>query len=347
MERLRPLTSLRFFFALAVFGLHCDFLGRSGDHLTEEFFHYWLIEGHLGVTFFFILSGFILSHAYGGARLKSKAAFYWGRIGRIYPLHLLVFLGALPLYRNQLWATGGGLKAILHTTLTQSYWLDRSLYKGFNTPAWSLCDELFFYLLFPFLLVFVNWAFRRFDTRAFCLAAVLLVVPLGMALTPPSLDHALWYIHPVPRLGDFFLGMLLYRAFLFWRGRRCKGSTLWEAVAVCVLLLWIYHAPLVPQVHRFSVYYWPPMVVIIGLFALGGGRLSRWLSHPWWVHLGEISFAFYLLHRPIMGYYEVFQAKVWSFDNPYLDVLVLLCATLVASHLVYRYFERPVYRWFR
>ncbi|MEL7162635.1 MAG: acyltransferase [Bacteroidota bacterium] len=350
MERLQPLTSLRFFFALAVFGHHCFFI-TEGDYGPGPWLYAnFLAEGYLGVTFFFILSGFILTHAYAdrlGAGRISRGRFYLGRWGRIYPLHLLALLVVLPLSLGQLTAEGGWLRAAAHLTLTQTYWLDPDIYRGFNMPAWSISVELVFYALFPFLLTALDAAFRRFGNGAFAVAAVVMLVPVVMAFTPESLHHALFYVHPVPRLAEFLLGMLLYRLFVLWRGRGCRGRTLWEAGAVGCLLLWVVGYPLVPDVYRYSVYYWPPMLVVIGVFALRGGKLSHWLSHPRWVYLGEISFAFYLLHRPIMGYYEAFKTKVWAFDNYYVDVLALLCATLVASHLCYRYFERPVYRWIR
>lgn len=86
---INTLTSLRFFFALMVFGAHC-YVVDSGfsTHVFKE--------GFVGVSFFFILSGFIIAYNYQKRmeeRKVSKRQFWVARIARIYPLHVLTLLG--------------------------------------------------------------------------------------------------------------------------------------------------------------------------------------------------------------------------------------------------------------
>ncbi|MRY29317.1 acyltransferase family protein, partial [Parabacteroides goldsteinii] len=80
-----PLTSLRFLFALMVFGAHIYTIDPYFDHLFYK-------EGFVGVNFFFILSGFIIAYTYRDRLLEQKSTlreFWVARIARIYPLHLL------------------------------------------------------------------------------------------------------------------------------------------------------------------------------------------------------------------------------------------------------------------
>src|SRR5260221_9245150 len=81
-ERFVQLDALRFFFAVIVVLVH-----TIGFRLT-------LIHGGYAVDFFFILSGFVLSHALI-CRPVSAAAFAWARLARLYPLHLVTLLWLL------------------------------------------------------------------------------------------------------------------------------------------------------------------------------------------------------------------------------------------------------------
>src|SRR3954470_504363 len=130
---LPSLTSLRFFAALLV----------VLSHLPGSTFS----EGYTGVTFFFILSGFILSHSYED-RLRtgatSRREFWIARIARVYPLHLLTLLAAVPLAVSESsGAMGFAGRLLAQLTLTQAAVPVGSIYFSFNHPAWSLSVEAF------------------------------------------------------------------------------------------------------------------------------------------------------------------------------------------------------------
>ena len=81
---INTLTSLRLFFALMVFGAHCYVVDST---FSTQFYK----EGFVGVSFFFILSGFIIAYNYQQKlveRKVSKRQFWVARIARIYPLHI-------------------------------------------------------------------------------------------------------------------------------------------------------------------------------------------------------------------------------------------------------------------
>ena len=81
---INTLTSLRFIFALMVFGAHCYTIDKFFD---THFFK----EGFVGVSFFFVLSGFIIAYNYQkkfSENKIAKRAFWVARIARIYPRRL-------------------------------------------------------------------------------------------------------------------------------------------------------------------------------------------------------------------------------------------------------------------
>jgi len=149
--RLDQLTSLRFFAALAVVASHLWPLAEEPNALqplARTLFH----EGYAGVSFFFMLSGYILAHTYQ-AKLASGAIsrrkYLALRLARIVPLHWLV---GVPL---GLWALAqGGLamlpKVALNLALLQAWVPNPDWYFTVNEPSWSLSDEAFFYTCFPF-----------------------------------------------------------------------------------------------------------------------------------------------------------------------------------------------------
>lgn len=154
---IRPLTSLRFLFAFMVFCCHCPFYTTPN---TPGFWLQWHVmnEGYIGVSFFFILSGFILSLNYAKpfeARTITAREFWQLRFARIYPLYLLMLLVEIPFTMHEFHRSAGIWWAKLFTCgfMMQSWVPDMSWIAAFNTPSWSISAEAFFYAMFPLLVI--------------------------------------------------------------------------------------------------------------------------------------------------------------------------------------------------
>jgi peptidoglycan/LPS O-acetylase OafA/YrhL len=360
---LPSLTGLRFVAALLVFGFHItlsnspvppnspvDPFADRGLGLTLE----WLFSkaGYVGVSFFFVLSGFVLTWSWmPGERMR---AFWRRRVLKIFPNHLVMFGFAMALFAGATTPVHAWLPNLF---LLHSFSPATDTYVGVNPPAWTLCSELLFYLLFPLIVTPV----MRIPVRRLWL--VLAAMVLGMVLvqvvnqfvvpdSPPSpiapvSTFQFWfgYIFPPSRLFEFVAGMLLARIVVAGRWPRIG---LLGSGALAVLG---YVAALnVPFMYGFNVATIVGVCAVIGAFAsadLRGrrtgfdGPVARWL--------GEISFGFYICQGVV-----VFYGRTLFGDDPFatpaalLVVLALFVATLLGGWLLYAGVERPVMRrWAR
>src|SRR5580693_9914155 len=159
--RLPALTSLRFFaaFHVVIFHLLATQVVRGPD-----WFQKLSSVGYVGVSFFFVLSGFILVYTYAGRNLSLKD-FWRARFARIYPAYAFSLLFTAPFFFFAVlkldipffaWPKVHlKLASGLVITLLQAWVPPAAL--TWNSVAWSLSVEAFFYLLFPFLiLIFIR-----------------------------------------------------------------------------------------------------------------------------------------------------------------------------------------------
>ena len=156
---IRSFTGWRYIFAVAIFMHHYQIDGKSVLQAG----------GAIGVTFFFILSGFLLAYGYKKrlmTREISTSDFYKARAVKLYPLHILCFAAVFLLgIRN--FVTADLPKAVLNLFLLQSWVPSPDYYMSYNAVSWFLSDERFFYLMFPFVLpVLLNGSGKKIAVGA-------------------------------------------------------------------------------------------------------------------------------------------------------------------------------------
>jgi peptidoglycan/LPS O-acetylase OafA/YrhL len=349
MRYISPLTGLRFLAAALVFLHHLKFFFKTDTHLGGWLTKYVFHEGFIGVGFFFMLSGFILAHRYDGADFSHKGPglrnYFAARIARIYPLHLLTLLAmlligvllAVPVY-DRFW-----ISLLTNLSLTHSFVPDYQVYFSFNSAAWSLSDELFFYALFPFVVALK----RNWFNCLLILCAVAVVVPALFW----HLRYAAWvfYAFPPARFVDFMIGIALYRMLKsglsttkhsFARGFAAEAV----AVAMFSLALWFY--PQVPAQLRYGCYYWLPIALLIRSQVLGGGPIARLMSTRPFVYLGSISFAFYMVHVIVLTLFKETLATRLHLSWFHTSLLAFAITTAIAV-VVYHVIEVPLNRVLR
>jgi peptidoglycan/LPS O-acetylase OafA/YrhL len=334
-HEVKPLTALRFVAAMLVFVYHAPlwqpFAAAHG-------------VGQAGVGFFFLLSGFILTYTYSG-RLRSRASvarFYVARFARVYPAYLVSIVLALPVvaaYGTLAWNKSSPVvrgEALVAQVLAVQAWFPREeIYLGINSPAWSISVEAFFYALFPMLLRTISRSFATATSRTvFLMAAATWACAAAVFAIPHHVYVWTTYILPPVRLVDFVVGMLLGLAFL--RGYRLPGAaTAWEAAAVCAVAAAIVAIPFVPGGWQYSLWMLPFWAALIAVFARRRGAVSRLLSRPLFVRLGEISYAFYLVHLTVLIAVEHVVPGAFV-------TAVGLAGSLAAAWLLHRCVERPL-----
>jgi peptidoglycan/LPS O-acetylase OafA/YrhL len=308
---LKPLTALRFAAAMLVVLAHWDL---SAHHVPARF-------GAAGVAFFFVLSGFILTHVYAGrfARFPSARAarsFWLARFARIYPLHLLtlVFVAVLGPAKIEadLYAFALGAQLLL----VQAWIPVAAVPYAFNGPAWTLSDEAFFYALFPFALRLLLRTRPSVPKLLVTMAAVWLTAG-AFDLSTDALQPAMqWliYVFPVPRLAEFSCGMML--GLVFARSKvtlTARTATIVESAALAFVAFAVGVSDWLPPAYGFAACALPAWCLLIFVFAQQRGAVSRLLSAPPLVLLGEASFSLYLVHHIVMDKLNGVPALALSF----------------------------------
>jgi peptidoglycan/LPS O-acetylase OafA/YrhL len=344
---LKPLTSLRFFFALMVFLHHLEFLkDRDNDTLN------WLInnifkEGYIGVSFFFILSGFILSFNYK-TKLSEQSIpiknFLIARIARIYPIHIITLLVAFPFTFSTLlkdWSKWF-FQLFLNLTLTQSFIPNKEYYGSFNWTAWSISTELFFYLAFPLVILFLSKKEVTIQKLSLVLAVItaILLALMTFNTLPNFKDY--FYINPFIRLIDFVFGIFLYEIYIKSHPKFVKlnNATIWEVGSLILLGLFFLSHNNISQIYRYSIFYWPPILFLIFIFSFQKGLISKIISGNIFILLGEISFSFYLIHQLVIRYSRKFNL-VERIDNDFAYIVILFLICLGLSYLSFQFIEKP------
>ncbi|WP_460917005.1 acyltransferase family protein [Plantactinospora veratri] len=331
---------MRWVAAMLVFGFHIGTMQIVAEPDYRQIVDWVFTLGLSGVQFFFILSGFVL--VWSARPGDTKRAFWRRRAAKIYPNHLVTWavVVALGFY----WADAVNVKAALANLFLVQAWIPVDGYfYSVNNVSWSLACEMFFYFSLPFVLPLI----RRM--RAWQLYAVLVAMPLLILLMWPGQqllpETARWWftqIFPVVRSFEFWMGVAAAELMLRgkWRGPGLLVSTgLFVAIWVASME-WI-RAELWTTVLAFGYV----LVIASAARADTTGRWSPWRSRPL-VWLGEVSFAFYLVHVFLIKAVFRFAGHSGGFpgwQGPAV-ALALLVVSLVAAWSLFRFVETPMMR---
>lgn len=352
---LPTLTGMRFLAALLVFFSHVSAAWMFTDaQFNEGFDKYAGTLGAIGVSFFFTLSGFVLTWS---ARDGDRPLLFWRRrLAKIYPTHVLTWTAGLvlTLLAGQAVTTGEVLPGLF---LVNAWVPEYLVIRGTNGAAWSLGVELVFYLCFPLLLALVK-RIRAEHLWKWAGAVVLgaLLVPLvAETLLPqetmPGLKYGWWqywfvYFVPVNRMYEFVLGILLARIVM--SGRWIPVN---RAVAALTLIPGYLLTVFVPTSYGLVL----PLLVPLGLIVASGAQAdidgrTGLLGGRAMVWLGEVSFAFYMLHMVVAGPgpAKFGSGHQWGVVEAVSRIGGWFLLTLVLAWVLYRTVELPVMRrWSR
>ncbi len=369
-EYIYPLTSLRFFAAALVFILHAD------NHGLVSLAPFSFFDLSKAVSFFFLLSGFVLTYAYGNCRIYLPK-FYISRFLRIWPITCLSLLLTLILLPDYIYLPGPvsqfshGAVLLTNILCIQSLIPIPSFYFAFNAVAWSVSVELIFYALFPYLTVLSFRALTKilFLNITFVVIFLFLSVPLPFYPTSPHLYdqimlHGLFYINPGARLPEFILGILTCKLFqsnlmpfvrerinsIFLHSRilvilgKSLGSLLCFLLVLIALSAYLPigipydSAKLILSQFKSGIFFSLFILVLL----TWPSYLSSFLSSRLFLVLGETSFSFYLFHQLFLikssqlGGIVLFGIQILP-----PNIVVVFLWSLSVSFITYYCFEKP------
>ncbi|HEX4113810.1 MAG TPA: acyltransferase [Stellaceae bacterium] len=256
---------------------------RGVAAMTVLLFHAGLpIKGYLCVDLFFILSGFVLMHAYGQMAVSGRAYFSFlkARLARIYPVHLLVLVMLLPM----LGTPGFGAIGLIHSLLlTQSPWYTNC----WNFASWSISAEWHAYLAFPFLAVAIRARSKP--------ALVLILIGCGVVVSAAMLVKGTANVTYTPAVflrlfAEFVAGMVLYRL----RGELAGSARnfAWFGVAAAIVAAQIFALP-----DAVTICLLPGLLIYA---TKEDGAFYRILNLAPLRYLGEISYSLYMVHMVVV-----------------------------------------------
>lgn len=292
--------------------------------------------GQLGVMLFFVLSGFLMSHLYGGrpAGIAEQWRFIVYRFGRIYPLFAVIVLACFAIHRF-----GAPVWAYRITTL-RDVCVHLLFIRGYNI-FWTLGPEVIFYLLFLIL-----WRAHRSSGVAF---AVVAVAAVGVAWMPVSVTSFSSVARLHNTLPYFLVGSIIglrSDQLIDFSGQRCNWTLVafWVSLSVFALSF--------PEVIRLFADVpkqltgapWPdPWSFPFYLLATGCLFVTSILASPWVLtnpvagFLGKISFSFYLLHYAVLQ-----NVANWMPGHPARSIVFGLIVTILLSSFTYVIVETPM-----
>jgi peptidoglycan/LPS O-acetylase OafA/YrhL len=362
-QHLRPLTSLRFIAAAMVVLLHSRVMFPVSDRWGES------LSLSEGVTFFFILSGFILTYAYPRLDEAGTRRFLVARLARLWPIHAATLVLMLIPLAAGMWGRPPDhvVPAALAALAMVHGWVPYpDSYFAFNSPSWSISTEVAFYLLFPLLIH--NW--RRtwhvklmiglvFTVALTRLSTDVLALPTAAPDQPGADLPGLLSISPLATVYQFMLGMT---AAMIWQPIMRKArlgvamATLLELGAIGAVVWCLTTIPSLPMLLvplgawlGWAWLAWVPPVplsvlafaTLIVVGALGQGLVSRLLACGPFVLLGEISYSVYLIHLPVIFAYNIVGRPLFGRLPDPVEYAIFWLAVLGSAWLLWWSVERP------
>ncbi len=353
--QLDQITFTRFIAALTVVFFH---YGQSVFPANVPFLFENVTAGPIAVGYFYVLSGFIMAIAYykpdkSNQKAISKKKYWLARFARIYPVYLLALLlivGAKYKDLAQNWET-----LPLHLLLLQSWIPGYPI--TLNTPGWSLSVEAFFYLCFPFLLIWVYKAGTKplaiFTVILWIATQIILLTQLNSDSYAPKTDlHDLIYYYPLMHLNSFVAGLLV-GIYLKRSTNKVQASnnTFWLVFSFALIFILIWSRPHLESLFGFKIAFTngllaPAFLWFIVLLARHKGMITNVFSYGWLVLLGEASYSLYILQKPVHGIYDKLVVPRVSLPEV-AHFYIFLVMLIIISILSFKYFETPLRKYLR
>lgn len=359
MLEILPLTSLRFIAALYVFIFHIHI---RWPLTSNKFLDRFLLEGAVGMSVFFILSGFILYYRYHKVEFTPAAAknYITHRFSRIYPIYLLSAISTLPwlgIYLDDasISATLIYIGRLLFIVFTNMFllqaWIPQLFDYWNNGGSWSISVETFFYTLFPFVKNLINkFSIKTILLIGFITYIFTILFGLSHILFPRDYAVRVVYSIPIFRLPEFIIGIVAAVVSIKYHNNKINYDMVFcfSAFTLIIYLSLCGKANSGYTSHNFIII---PLITSIIYSAANChfGIVYNLLSFKPLVILGHASYSFYSLQALLILYIApkyktaIGHLPFWNKNSVFL--LIVFCCLSLMSLLSYYLIEEPARRF--
>jgi peptidoglycan/LPS O-acetylase OafA/YrhL len=310
--------------------------------------------GYLGVDIFFVISGYVISRLLlvntGLLQKDFFKQFFARRVARILPAlvicvsiaMVLVAMFVQPLSINYWTNAITGISSSIGLSnmflvVEQSNYFGSLADFNFFTHTWSLCVEIQFYLLFPFIFLVRSdvGADARLRRRLFVVAGLSLVSFIGFVLAHEVNPTATYYVMPT-RFWEFGAGSIACMLVLLFTNRIKQLSTA-SATGVLGILVAAMFVPVehnvIATIIAVCATFFCVMTPLprIGLAKLLTGRIPLWI--------GERSYSIYLWH------WVVLTTARWTIGVTIISAPLIVVATFCCAVMSFNWVEQPFRQW--
>ncbi|MEH1778654.1 MAG: acyltransferase [Nostoc sp.] len=364
-KHIKTLTSLRGIAALVVVVHHFSYYALPKTGSTISAYSDFFKNGYLWVDFFFILSGFIMTHVYIEdfylkVSLDKYRSYLFSRFARIYPLHIFIlslFVG-LEIVKTLLLNTSAFTGKFNLTALFANIFLLQAFdlscppllwcYTYWNEPAWSVSVEFVIYCAFPFLLLFLLRNSPKNDLMIY--SCTLLSILLLITFTRGNLDSIVG-IPSIARCGlECILGITTYKVYHRGNYKKYFNLNLLAIIAITwIFLIMHYYWHYFRNLHDWLIL--PAFsLLILGVSVNNNSVISKVLNSRSMLYLGTISYSIYMVHWFLQellkllwleNFHDVF-GKGFTAHQSLTSLGVFLMIVLLAASFTYRFVEVPM-----
>ncbi|BBW23106.1 acyltransferase [Enterobacter kobei] len=316
------LTIFRFVAAFYVFVFHAYLRFKIEFPLWIEAI---IRNGAVGMTFFFVLSGFVMAWT---SRNGIKKDYFPSRIKRIIPAYYFMGLITIPFldFNN----TYKALSQIILFIFTAQSWYPITFFEWNFIGSWSVSTEMFFYLIFPLVFPLISRHPLLFVLVSFLISSMIVHIALNVGITKLLPD---FYVGPIYRLPEFLFGVAL--GCTYSKGVRLGIYSIPLAIVAAYLLLFI--SPY-ENIGWMSNNYATVLSTGIIVYVLASVNFKKCLLTNTLLYLGKISYSFYLMQIPIIMLIMKYEKEL-SVLKHWEAWLLFFSANLCLASLSYHFVE--------
>lgn len=342
--KLDQLTFTRFLAAIAIVIYHD---GAEIFPFNQSIFKTLFEHANLGVSYFFVLSGFVMIVAYYKKERISYYQYYLNRVARIYPVYIVGLLLVLPFYLRH--SKDLSIASFILSATCFQAWIP-AFALNLNAPEWSVSVEVLFYLTFPFLF---NKIYKRYSWKKLVIPVLFVWIISQITFNYlfhstfytgyPSNNHNLLYYFPLFHINEFLIGNIAGIIYMKTENKRQNYNL--PIIMSVILFIFIIQFNSNSNINININFHNGGLAILFAIFilllSLNDSQITKFFSLKELVFLGEISFGIYILQLPV-GVYTKAVLKIIGIANATLIFYIYLSVLMITSAASYLFVERPL-----